>query len=152
MKKITLKSQQQRALTLAAAIPVLVLLAGCDQKAKPPVNGEPVANRAKVVAPADANNSAVNVRDRNNATLTPIDQGNSEGDLEITQKIRKALVGGTTDYSITAQNIKIITVNGKVTLRGPVNTAAEKAGIATLANSVAGAGNVDNQLEVKTNK
>lgn len=99
----------------------------------------------------NADNTARNDRDREDATLTPGDQGNSPADREITQKIRKTLVSGPGDYSVTAKNIKIITVNGKVTLRGPVRTEAEKSGIVTFAKTVAGEGNVEDQLEVKVN-
>jgi osmotically-inducible protein OsmY len=100
---------------------------------------------------AEADNSRLNVRDRMDATLTPGDQGNTPADREITQQIRKSLVSKTNDYSLTARNIKVITVDGKVTLRGPVKTDAEKTGIVMLAKTVAGEGNVEDQLEVKTN-
>ena len=76
------------------------------------------------------------------------DQGTSPADREITQKIRKALIDSS-GYSATAKNVKIITLNGKVTLRGPVMTEAEKTGIVTIAKGIAGEGNVDDQLEVK---
>ncbi len=153
MKNITRKFKQQRvAMTLGLAMPMFVLLVGCNEKNKSSVNGVPDSDRVTTTAPVDANNSRVNVRDRNDATLTPGDQGNSEVDRDITQRVRKSLVSGPTDYSITAKNIKIITVDGKVTLRGPVNTVEEKTSIAALANSVAGDGNVDDQLEVKANQ
>jgi osmotically-inducible protein OsmY len=107
------------------------------------------STRAPATAP-DVDNTAKNVRDRNDATLTPADQGTSPADREVTQKIRKALMIDTSGYS-TGKNIKIITVNGKVTLRGPVKTEAEKTGIVTIAKTVAGEGNVEDQLEVKAN-
>jgi osmotically-inducible protein OsmY len=96
---------------------------------------------------ANADNTAVNIRDRAEQTLTPGDQGESAVDRDLTQKVRKNLGAG--DYSVIARNIKIITVNGKVTLRGPVKTDAEKTAIVQLAKSVAGDSNVDDQLEVK---
>jgi osmotically-inducible protein OsmY len=99
----------------------------------------------------NADNTAKNVSDRNDATLTPGDQGDSPADREVTRKIRNVLTINASGYSATAQNIKIITVNGKVTLRGPVKTEAEKMGIVTVAKTVAGEGNVDDQLEVKAN-
>lgn len=150
MRNIKLK-HQSAAIALAMAMPALVLLAGCTDKAKPYDKEVPTSNREVVAEPVAEDNSKVNVRDRDDATLTPVDQGNSKTDLDITQKIRKSLVSGESDYSTTAENIKIITLNGKVTLRGPVNTAAEKSGIVAIANHVAGLGNVDDQLEVKTN-
>jgi osmotically-inducible protein OsmY len=48
--------------------------------------------------------------------------------------------------------VKIITQDGKVTLRGPVNSAEEKAQIEEMAVAVAGKDHVDNQLEVKEAK
>ena len=53
---------------------------------------------------------------------------------------------------MTATNVKIITADGKVTLRGPVKTAAEKAKIAELATKEAGKATIDNQLKVKESK
>lgn len=93
-------------------------------------------------------NTRVNERDRNEAALTPLDQSNSQADTKITQLVRKAVVGDKS-LSFTAKNVKIITQGGKVTLRGPVNTAAERASIEQAAKAVAGVTAVDNQLEVK---
>jgi osmotically-inducible protein OsmY len=50
--------------------------------------------------------------------------------------------------STDAKNIKVITINGVVTLRGPVNTVKEKSTIEAKAQSIAGINNVDSQLEV----
>jgi sporulation protein YlmC with PRC-barrel domain len=94
------------------------------------------------------NDTGINVRDRNGRTLTPADQGNDKVDIGITARIRKEIVA-LKDISVDARNVKIITVNGYVTLRGPVNTLDEKRRIADIADRIAGAQNVDNQLEVK---
>jgi len=50
--------------------------------------------------------------------------------------------------STDAKNIKVVTVNGVVTLQGPVNTPKEKSTIEAKAQSIAGANSVHNQLEV----
>lgn len=92
-------------------------------------------------------NTEVNERDRNSAALTPMDQRNNQTDLDITQRIRQAVMADDS-LSFTAKNVKIITQNGKVTLRGPVGTAQERAAIEAAARKVAGA-QVDNQIEVK---
>lgn len=92
-------------------------------------------------------NTKVNWRDTDSAALTPMDQGNNESDLKITQQIRQAVMSDGS-LSFTAKNVKIITVGGKVTLRGPVKTDAERAAIEAAARKVAGA-SIDNQLEVK---
>src|SRR6201982_3261147 len=93
-------------------------------------------------------NTAVNERDRSGETKTSGDQANSSADLKITQAIRQALMKDR-ELSTTAKNIKVITANGQVTLRGPVKTAQEKAKIDQLVKSAAGGGKIDNQLDVK---
>jgi hyperosmotically inducible protein len=93
-------------------------------------------------------NTAVNERDRSGETQTSGDQSNSSADLKITQTIRQALMKDS-ELSTTAKNVKIITNNGHVTLRGPVKTAQEKAKIDQLAKSAAGGAKIDDQLEVK---
>jgi hyperosmotically inducible periplasmic protein len=96
-----------------------------------------------------ADNTRKNERDRSGETATSGDQSNSQADVKITAAIRRAVVGDKS-LSMTAKNVKIITANGTVTLRGPVNNDAEKAKIAELAQSAAGGAKIDNQLEVKT--
>jgi len=144
------KRRQFSGITHHLFLPLCFLLAGCQEKTNLTDSQSPPSDQKSTVV-AEADNTAKNARDRNDATLTPADQGNSPADREISQKIRKALVNGSGDYSMTAKNVKIITVNGKVTLRGPVKTDAEKTGITTLAKVIAGEGNVEDQLEVKAN-
>ena len=93
-------------------------------------------------------NSAINERDRSGETETSGDQSNSSADLKITQAIRQALVKDS-ELSMTAKNIKVITNNGQVTLRGPVKNAQEKAKIDQLAKSAAGGAQIDNQVDVE---
>jgi hyperosmotically inducible periplasmic protein len=93
-------------------------------------------------------NTAINERDRSGDSKTSGDQSNSSADLKITQAIRQALMKDG-ELSMTAKNIKVITANGHVTLRGPVKTAQEKAKIDQLAKSAAGDAQIDNQLDVK---
>jgi sporulation protein YlmC with PRC-barrel domain len=95
-----------------------------------------------------ADNTARNVRDRNNRTLTPLDQGNSAADRDRSAQIRKEILTGK-GMSLNARNVKIITIDGQVTLRGPVNTSEEKRLIGEIAERIARSENVDNQLEVK---
>ncbi len=96
----------------------------------------------------DADNTGRNARDADGTTLTPMDQGESEADRSITQQIRKAVVNHD-QLSTNAKNVKIITQNGVVTLRGPVKSAEEKAAIATVAQKTTGVKRVDNQLEIE---
>ena len=98
-----------------------------------------------------ADNTRANIRDRDRATLTPLDQSNAKGDLETTARIRKNLLASDT-LSVNAQNVKIITRDGLITLRGPVKTASEKTMIGEIAARQAGASQrVDNQIEVAGN-
>ena len=98
--------------------------------------------------PAAPDNSAVNVRDRAPGAMTAGQQSNAKSDVEITREIRRAVVK---DHSLSmlAHNVKIVSANGSVTLRGPVKTKEEKTAIASKAQAIAGAGKVDDQLEVK---
>ncbi len=110
-----------------------------------------VAEDNTTATPTPADNSGRNVRDRNSDTKTSGDQSNSSGDIKITAAIRRAVMKDDS-LSMTAKNVKIITAEGVVTLRGPVKTAAEKATIAKLAESHAGGAKIMNQLEVKASE
>jgi len=96
--------------------------------------------------PLDRANTGVNARDRGTKAKTPLDQGENKADIKTTVDIRKRVVAEK--MSSDAHNVKIITQEGKVTLRGPVNTADEKKKIDEIAADVAGASKVDSQLEV----
>lgn len=91
-------------------------------------------------------NTARNERDRG-ATLTPGDQAENEHDRTITQTIRKAIMDDAA-LSTYGKNIKIITIQGVVTLRGPVNSENEKVAIDQKAKAVSGVKSVDNQIEI----
>lgn len=93
-------------------------------------------------------NSGVNVRDRNPDAMTAGQQSNAKSDVELTREIRRAVMKDSS-LSMTAHNVKIITANGAVTLRGPVNSEQEKTVIGKKAEAIAGADKVDNELEVK---
>jgi osmotically-inducible protein OsmY len=99
--------------------------------------------------PGAPNNTGVNKRDADGATKTPFDQKENQADIDRTAEIRKRILD-TPDTSTNARNCKVITANGKVTLRGPVDSEAERELIVKIATAVAGEGNVDNQLEVKS--
>ncbi len=99
----------------------------------------------------DTDNTGMSTRGSDSTTLTPSDQSETASDRAITQKIRQALMDDNF-LSTNAKNIKIITVNGVVTLRGPVLNAQEKETIARKAMAVQGVIRVDNQLDVTTSK
>ncbi len=97
-------------------------------------------------APAD--NTKVNKQDRGEGALTADQAKNNTSDRELMQKIRRSIVKDDS-LSTTAHNVKIIARNGKVTLKGPVNSEAEKQTIEQKATEVAGSGNVTNQITIK---
>jgi osmotically-inducible protein OsmY len=80
--------------------------------------------------------------------VTASDQTNNKADVDITAKIRREIMARK-GMSVNAQNVKIVTIDGKVTLRGKVNSASEKKLIGQIATSVAGSENVTNELQVK---
>lgn len=84
-------------------------------------------------------------------TKTPMDQSESSANIRITADIRKAILDDKS-MSVNAQNCKVITEStGVVTLRGPVNSQAEKDAIGAIAKAVAGVTRVDNLLDIKPN-
>jgi hyperosmotically inducible periplasmic protein len=105
------------------------------------------ANKKTTANNVKANNTKVNERDQSVTEVTAQDQGNSTRDIELTSNIRREVVKQST-FSTDAQNIKIISIDGVVTLKGPVKTVAEKAQIEKIAAKYAGAAKVQNQIEV----
>jgi hyperosmotically inducible protein len=92
-------------------------------------------------------NSKVNARDSKPTQKTAEDQSNAGSDVDTTAKIRKAIVDDST-LSTYARNVKIITAKGKVTLKGPVRSDAEKTSIEAKARAVAGDANVTSQITI----
>jgi len=99
----------------------------------------------------DADNTKVNKRDRSKAEPTADNAKENVSDRDIMQKIRKAVVADKS-LSTNAHNVKIIAEHGKVTLKGPVNSEEEKKNIEQKATDVAGAGNVTDEITIKTTK
>lgn len=94
-----------------------------------------------------ADNSASNKASDGQTGISADQQGNSEPDVALTRKIRQAIVADKS-LSTYAHNVKIITANGEVVLKGPVNSVEEKDKIARTAMEMAGAGKVKNEIEV----
>jgi osmotically-inducible protein OsmY len=80
--------------------------------------------------------------------VTASDQKSNKTDIDITKNIRKEIMARK-GMSVNAQNVKIVSIDGKVTLRGTVNTAGEKEIIGHIANTVASSENVTNELQIK---
>jgi osmotically-inducible protein OsmY len=116
--------------------PLIIFMAalGLSVLAQPPTTTKP-------------NNTGVNQRDRVNGAVTADQQGNSKADIDRTAAIRRS-IGSQKNLSTAARNAKVITLDGRVTLRGPVRDQAEKDTLGKLAAEVAGAHNVRNELEL----
>ena len=138
----------------------IALAAGCEQTSQVQTANKPVTAPAvepasvPVTNPTDQtttvippDNSSVNARDDTPVAKTPIDQNENEADIKITADIRKRVLEQP-KFSVNARNVKIITADGKVTLRGPVTTEAERDTIDKIAREVAGEAKVESQLEV----
>jgi hyperosmotically inducible periplasmic protein len=99
----------------------------------------------------EADNTKSNSSEQNKSTETAEKQSNSKDDLALTQKIRQAVMKDGS-LSMNGKNVKIIAQDGKVSLKGPVDSQQEKDTIAAKADEIAGKDKVDNQLEVKSEK
>jgi hyperosmotically inducible periplasmic protein len=92
-------------------------------------------------------NTKTNQGDANKGAMTAEQQKMNPADRETTKQIRSALMKDKS-LSTYAHNIKVITRDGKVTLKGPVRSENEKNEIAAKAASIAGADNVTDELTV----
>jgi hyperosmotically inducible periplasmic protein len=95
----------------------------------------------------NADNTEKNTRDRDDQSQTATDQSNDPDDIKLTADIRKMVVNDGS-LSMMAKNVKIITIDGVVTLRGPVETEKEKAAIENHTKH-SGAKKITNELEIK---
>lgn len=111
-----------------------------------PGEGDRVA-AATPEMPPEPDNTARNARDADGRTLTPEDQSNQPRDLEIARSIRESVTSNDA-LATNAQNVKIITQDAVVTLRGPVKSDQEKMIILAIAQQTPGVARVDDQLEV----
>jgi hyperosmotically inducible periplasmic protein len=96
---------------------------------------------------AQSDNTRMNKDDASKDATTADQQKMNPNDRVITQKIRAEIVKDKS-LSTYAHNVKIITQDGKVTLKGPVRTTDEKSSVESKAAAVAGDANVTSQLEI----
>ena len=120
-----------------------------DQQTAPQADQQPAAQSASPADNTPADNTKLNERDRNANEPTADRQKDNRSDREITQQVRKAIVKDKS-LSTYAHNVKVITQNGMVTLKGPVRSEEEKKAIEAKAAEVAGQDKVTNQLDVKS--
>ena len=97
-------------------------------------------------------NTKMNQGDGSKSAVTADQQKMNASDRQLTQKIRKSVMAEKS-LSTYAHNVKIISQNGKVTLKGPVRSEEEKTLVASkAADAAGGAANVDNQLTIAPGK
>ena len=89
-----------------------------------------------------------NSNQNKNHAETADNQTNAKSDRATTQKIRKAIIADK-NLSTYAHNVKIITTDGAVTLKGPVQSEDEKQKVASEAASVVSPNKITNELTVK---
>jgi hyperosmotically inducible protein len=99
-------------------------------------------------APVPADNTKVNQRDQNASEPTADQQANNRSDRDLTRQIRQAIVKDNS-LSTYAHNVKIVTQDGQVTLKGPVRSDEEKRAVEAKAAEIAGQGKVTSELDVK---
>jgi osmotically-inducible protein OsmY len=128
---------------MAAMLALSTMAVACSNS-NPPNNQ---AQHHNPPAEMQADNTAQNKVDAHGTVPEPMDQGTSDADMTITTVLRKAITSDES-LSMNAKNVKIITRDGVVTLRGPVETSAERAAIEAAANAVSGVRRVDSYLEV----
>lgn len=93
-------------------------------------------------------NTKVNQGDQNKSNATADRQLENKSDREVAQQIRQAVMNDKS-LSTYAHNVKIISQNGVVTLKGPVRTDDERRAIEKIAAAIVGQDKVTSQLEVK---
>jgi hyperosmotically inducible periplasmic protein len=98
--------------------------------------------------PTAPDNTKVNERDRSKDEPTADQQKDNRSDEDITRQIRQSIVNDKS-LSTYAHNVKIVTQNGQVTLKGPVRSDDEKKTVEAKAAEVAGENKVTSQLDVK---
>jgi len=98
--------------------------------------------------PPAADNTKVNQQEQNTNQPTADQQSNNRSDRDITQQVRRSIIADKT-LSTYAHNVKVITQNGQVTLKGPVRSDDEKNAVEAKATAIAGENKVTSELTVK---
>lgn len=107
-----------------------------------------ITGSAHATEASDADNTRINNRDAEMQKPTPLDQSNTNADTAIVAKIRSAITDDKS-LSVNAHNVKVIVRGGTVTLRGPVDSAAEKARVEAIAKNVAGVTAITNEIDIR---
>jgi len=131
---------------LTAALACLLSCGSLGAAAQQPSTQQPSAASDNSQVPA-GDNTKMNKQDRNDNATTADQQKETPADRDLTQQVRKAIMADKS-LSTYAHNVKIISQNGTVTLKGPVRSEDEKQAIAAKASEAAGNAKVVNELSV----
>ena len=126
-------------LMFQTALSATLLITGCSLAA---------AQQTPDQSATPADNTKMNQRDRNANEPTADQQKMNRSDRDITQQIRKSIVSDKS-LSTYGHNVKVVTQNGMVTLKGPVRSEEEKRAVEAKAAEVAGADKVTNEIDVQ---
>ena len=96
---------------------------------------------------AEQASAADNTKANQQESTTADQQSNSSSDVELARNVRRAIQSDKS-LSTYAHNVKVISQNGQVTLKGPVRSQDEKDAVVAKAAEVAGKNNVVNELTV----
>ena len=103
---------------------------------------------AGVAAAQTPDNTKANKGDADKTAITADKQKMNKSDTALTQSIRKAVMADKS-LSTYAHNVKIITQNGMVTLKGPVRSEDEKKSVVAKAvDAAGGADKVTDEMSV----
>jgi len=137
---------RMKSLTLMLKSLMFTLLFGCLVSV-----GGMVASAQDSSQQAAPDNTKVNQQDRDKSQPTADQQKDNRSDRDIAQQIRQSVVKDKS-LSTYAHNVKIISQNGMVTLKGPVRSDDEKRAIETKAADIAGPDKVTSELQVVPQK
>jgi osmotically-inducible protein OsmY len=118
---------------------VLLLAGGVLARAQEPTSQQ---------APPNVDNTKTNERDQSASEQTADQQKENRSDRDITQQIRQSIMKDKS-LSTYAHNVKVITTNGQVMLKGPVRSEEEKKAVEAKAAEIAGENKVTSELNIK---
>jgi hyperosmotically inducible protein len=108
-------------------------------------------NSTTTQSTAAADNTKSNRLEPSNRVATADSQKNDALDIDLSKRIRQSVVADK-KLSTYGHNVKIVSVNGTVTLNGVVSSADEKMLIGKKAVAIAGADHVVDQMKVAQSK
>jgi hyperosmotically inducible protein len=135
-------------MSIVCALPVLLNAEhAVAQTSASPHDSAPASSPSS----AAPDNTKSNKEDSSNRAATADMQKNDASDLDLTKRIRSSVMADK-DLSTYGHNVKIVAVNGTVTLNGVVRSAGEKSQLGAKAAAIAGKEHVVNELKVQPQK